>query len=117
LALMDTAVGQVFNSNTFHQDVLKINSYYNKVGYGGQVATHVPDLSISPDGVLTLKIQEGLVVRRIVIVEPPNADPLLPQSQIFGVLSVKPGQPYSEDLRDKDFQNLKTLYEKYDLQI
>ncbi|MDQ2992181.1 MAG: hypothetical protein M3R30_05085, partial [Candidatus Eremiobacteraeota bacterium] len=28
LALMDTAVGQVFNTNTFKQDVLKINSYY-----------------------------------------------------------------------------------------
>ncbi len=117
LALMDTAVGQVFNSNTFHQDVLKINSYYNKIGYGGQLATHVPDLSITPAGVLTLKIQEGLVVRNVIIVEPPNADPLLKPNLILPVLSVKPGQPYSEDLRDKDFQNLKSLYEKYDLQI
>jgi outer membrane protein assembly factor BamA len=117
LALMDTAVGQVFNSNTFHQDVLKINSYYNKIGYGGQLATHVPDLSINPAGVLTLKIQEGLVVRNVIIVEPPNADPLLSTKLILPVLSVKPGQPYSEDLRDKDFQNLKSLYEKYDLQI
>ena len=117
LALMDTAVGQVFNSNTFHQDVLKINSYYNKVGYGGQLATHVPDLSITPAGVLTLKIQEGLIVRNVIIVEPPNADPLLKPSIILPVLSVKPGQPYSEDLRDKDFATLKSLYEKYDLQI
>ncbi|MBV8074311.1 MAG: BamA/TamA family outer membrane protein [Candidatus Eremiobacteraeota bacterium] len=117
LALMDTAVGQVFNSNTFHQDVLKINSYYNKIGYGGQLATHVPDLSITQDGVLTLKIQEGLRVRNIIIVPPPNADPLLPPTVILPVLSVKPGQPYSEDLRDKDFESLKKLYEKYDLQI
>ncbi|MBV8602343.1 MAG: hypothetical protein JO359_12330, partial [Candidatus Eremiobacteraeota bacterium] len=117
LALMDTAVGQVFNSNTFHQDVLKINSYYNKIGYGGQLATHVPDLSITQDGALTLKIQEGLRVRNILIVPPPNADPLLPPNVIIPVLSVKPGQPYSEDLRDKDFENLKKLYEKYDLQI
>ena len=117
LALMDTSVGQVFNSNTFHQDVLKINSYYNKIGYGGQLATHVPDLSITPDGVLTLKIQEGLVVRNVIIVEPPNADPLLAPKVILPVLSVKPGQPYSEDLRDKDFQALKNLYEKFDLQI
>jgi outer membrane protein assembly factor BamA len=117
LALMDTSVGQVFNSNTFHQDVLKINSYYNKIGYGGQLATHVPDLSITPAGVLTLKIQEGLIVRHIIIVEPPNADPLLKTSLILPVLSVKPGQPYSEDLRDKDFANLKSLYEKFDFQI
>jgi outer membrane protein assembly factor BamA len=117
LALMDTAVGQVFNSNTFHEDVLKINSYYNKIGYGGQLATHVPDLSITPAGLLTLKIQEGLVVRDVIIVEPPNADPVLSPKLILPVLSVKPGQPYSEDLRDKDFQTLKNLYEKYDLQI
>ena len=32
LALMDTAPGQVLNTNTFHQDVLKINSYYDKIG-------------------------------------------------------------------------------------
>lgn len=117
LALMDTAVGQVFNSNTFHEDVLKINSYYNKIGYGGQLATHVPDLSITPDGVLTLKIQEGLTVRNVIIVPPPNADPVLPPTVIIPVLSVKPGQPYSEELRDKDFAALKDLYEKYDLQI
>jgi outer membrane protein assembly factor BamA len=117
LALMDTAVGQVFNSNTFHQDVLKINSYYNKIGYGGQLATHVPDLSITPAGILTLKIQEGLIVRNVIIVEPPNADPLLKPSIILPVLSVKRGQPYSEDLRDKDFASLKSLYEKFDLQI
>ncbi|MBV8354687.1 MAG: BamA/TamA family outer membrane protein, partial [Candidatus Eremiobacteraeota bacterium] len=117
LALMDTSVGQVFNSNTFHQDVLKINSYYNKIGYGGQLATHVPDLSITQDGVLTLKIQEGLTVRHVIIVPPPNADPLLPPTVILPVLAVKPGQPYSEQLRDQDFENLKKLYEKYDLQI
>ncbi|MGH7662265.1 MAG: BamA/OMP85 family outer membrane protein [Vulcanimicrobiaceae bacterium] len=117
LALMDTAVGQVFNSNTFHEDVLKINSYYNKIGYGGQLATHVPDLSITPQGMLTLKIQEGLTVRNVIIVPPPNADPVLPPTAIIPVLSVKPGQPYSEELRDKDFAALKDLYEKYDLQI
>lgn len=117
LALMDTSVGQVFNSNTFHEDVLKINSYYNKIGYGGQLATHVPDLSITPQGVLTLKIQEGLIVRHVIIVPPPNADPVLPPTVILPVLSVKPGQPYSEALRDKDFTALKSLYEKYDLQI
>jgi outer membrane protein assembly factor BamA len=117
LALMDTSVGQVFNSNTFHEDVLKINSYYNKIGYGGQLATHVPDLSITPAGLLTLKIQEGLIVRNVIIVPPPNADPVLAPTTILPVLSVKPGQPYSEDLRDKDFTALKNLYEKYDLQI
>jgi outer membrane protein insertion porin family len=118
LALMDTAVGQVFNTNTFHQDVLKINSYYNNSGYGGQVPTHVPDLSIdAKTGVLTLKIIEGLRVSSIVIVPPPDADPLLPPSVIIPALAVKVGQPYSEQLRDKDLQNLQDLYGKYDLKV
>jgi outer membrane protein insertion porin family len=32
-ALMDTAPGNVLNMNTFKQDVVKINAYYDKMGY------------------------------------------------------------------------------------
>ena len=75
LALMDLSVGQVFNTNTFRQDVLKINNYYERIGYGGQVPTHVKDINLDPQtGALTLTIQEGLVVRHIII----GGDPLLP---------------------------------------
>ncbi len=75
LALMDLSVGQVFNTNTFRQDVLKINNYYERIGYGGQLPTHVKDINLDPKtGVLTLTIQEGLVVRNIII----GGDPMLP---------------------------------------
>lgn len=118
LALMDTAVGNVFNTNTFHEDVLKINSYYDKIGYGGQLPTHVADINIDPQsGVLTLKIQEGLTVRNIIITPPPVGDPVLPAATILKAINLKPGQPYSEELRDKDVDILKTLYEKNDLQL
>ncbi len=113
LALMDTAVGQVLNLNTFHQDVLKINSYYDKIGYGGQVPTHVAGLNVSKDGVLSLTVREGLTVRNITIV----GNPLLAPSLVKSALTLKPGQPYSEDSRDKDYDSLKKLYEKYDLQL
>lgn len=113
LALMDTAVGQVLNTNTFHQDVLKINSYYDKIGYSGQVPTHVAGLNISKDGVLSLQIREGLTVSAIDI----TGNPLLRPDLIRAVLTLKVGQPYSEDARDKDYENLKKLYEKYDLQV
>ena len=113
LALMDTAVGQVLNTNTFHQDVLKINSYYDKIGYSGQVPTHVADISVGKDGVLGVAIREGLTVRNITIV----GNPLLAPSLIKSSLTLKAGQPYSEDSRDKDYEALKKLYEKYDLQL
>jgi len=117
LALMDTAPGQVFNLKTYQQDVLKINSYYDKIGFGGQVASHVTDVNITPQGVLTLTIQEGLTVRNIIITEPPDADPLLPPNVIKGALVTKPGSPYSEEQRNKDEDALKALYEKYDLKL
>jgi outer membrane protein assembly factor BamA len=117
LALMDTAPGQVFNLKTYQQDVLKINSYYDKIGFGGQLPSHVTDVNIAPDGVLTLKLQEGLTVRNIIITPPPDADPILPPTVIQGALVTKPGSPYSETQRDKDYDALKTLYEKYDLKI
>jgi outer membrane protein assembly factor BamA len=117
LALMDTAPGQVFNIKTYQQDVLKLNSYYDKIGFGGQLPSHVTDVNITPDGVLTLKVQEGLTVRNIIITEPPEGDPLLPPSLITGALVTKPGSPYSEAQRDKDYDALKALYEKYDLKL
>lgn len=117
LALMDTAPGQVFNIKTYQQDVLKINSYYDKVGFGGQLPSHVTDVNIGADGVLTLTIQEGLTVKNIIITPPPDADPVLPPTLITAALVTKPGSPYSESQRDKDYDALKTLYEKYDLKI
>ena len=117
MALMDTAPGQVFNIKTYQQDVLKINSYYDKIGFGGQLPSHVTDVNIAPDGVLTLTVQEGLTVRNIIISEPPDADPLLPKPVIIGALVTKPGSPYSEQQRDKDYDALKALYEKFDLKL
>jgi len=113
LALMDTAVGQVLNTNTFHQDVLKINSYYDKIGYSGQVPTHVAGLNISKDGVLSLQVREGLTVSHIEI----TGHPVIRESLIRAALSLKEGQPYSDDSREKDGDALRKLYEKYDLQL
>ena len=117
LALMDTAPGQVFNIKTYQQDVLKINSYYDKIGFGGQLPSHVVDVNISPEGVLTLKLQEGLIVRQTIITGYPDADPVLPPNLIQKTLVTKPGSPYSEAQRDKDYDAIKALYEKYDLKV
>ncbi|MDQ6930263.1 MAG: hypothetical protein M3126_06330, partial [Candidatus Eremiobacteraeota bacterium] len=111
LALMDTSVGQVLNTNTFHQDILKINSYYDRQGFGGQVPTHVKDIGDVSSGVLALTIQEGLTVRMVQIV----GDPLLTPNVILPVLNVKAGVPYSDELKDKDIDVIKKLYDKYDL--
>src|SRR5580693_7379406 len=105
-ALMDLSVGQVFNTNTFRQDVLKINNYYERIGFGGQVPTHVKDVNFQ-NGVLTLTVQEGLVVKNIEI----GGDPLLPPPYILSNLTLKPGSIYSDAVRDADYKALQKLYE------
>lgn len=115
LALMDLSVGQVFNTNTFRQDVLKINNYYERIGYAGQVPTHVKDINLDPKtGAVTLTIQEGLIVRHIII----GGDPLLPPQMILPALTVKPGTEYSDAVRDTDYKALQKLYEdKFHLEL
>jgi outer membrane protein assembly factor BamA len=115
LALMDLSVGQVFNTNTFRQDVLKINNYYERIGYGGQVPTHVKDINLdSQTGSLTLVIQEGLVVQHIII----GGDPLLPPPYLRTQLSLKIGSVYSDAVRDADYKTLQKLYEdKFHLEV
>ncbi len=108
LALMDTSVGQVLNTNTMRQDFLKINSYYDRIGYAGQLPSHVTNLDISSQtGAVTLDIKEGLTITAVKI----GGDPVLPPNLILPVLNVKPGVEYSDALRDKDYQALQTLYQ------
>jgi outer membrane protein assembly factor BamA len=113
LALMDTSVGQVLNTNTLRQDFLKINSYYDRIGYAGQLPSHVTNLNIDAQtGGVTLDIKEGLTITAVNI----GGDPVLPKNLILPVLNVKPGVEYSDALRDKDYQALQTLYQdKYNL--
>jgi outer membrane protein assembly factor BamA len=108
LALMDLSVGQVFNTNTFHSDVLKINNYYERIGYSGQVPTHVKDVNLDPKtGALTLTIQEGLVVTKINI----TGDHVLPTPLIVQQLTLKPGMVFSQEIETKDQEALKKWYD------
>lgn len=112
LALMDTSVGQVLNTNTLKQDFLKVNSYYDRIGYAGQLPTHVKDLNIDPKtGTLAIAIQEGLTISGVEF----GGDPLLPPTVLAPALGAKAGVQYSDALRDKDYDALQKLYDKYDL--
>ena len=114
LALMDTSVGQVLNTGTLRQDFLKINSYYDRIGYGGQLASHVKNLNIDPkSGALTIDVQEGLTITDVEI----GGDPLLPATLITPVLTAKAGEAYSEATGSADCAAINKLYEKYNLLI
>ncbi len=114
LALMDTSVGQVLNTNTLRQDFLKINSYYDRIGYGGQIPSHVKNLGIdSKTGALTIDIQEGLTISGIEI----GGDPILPPTVLLPALTAKIGQVYSDQTRQQDAQAVQKLYDKYNLLV
>lgn len=114
LALMDTAPGQVLNTNTFHADVLKINAYYDKVGYSGQLASHVTNIKVElKTGILDIAIREGLAVRNVVV----KGDTVLPADDFRAVLSAKPGQLYGEAQHEADLNAVKAVYAKHDLDL
>ncbi len=111
---MDTSVGQVLNTGTLREDFLKINSYYDRIGYGGQLASHVKNLSIDPKtGSLTIDVQEGLVISGVEI----GGDALLPPTVILPVLAAKAGQEFSEQMSNQDGQAIQKLYDKYSLLV
>ena len=113
LALMDTAPGQVFNQNTFHEDVLKINSYYDKIGYGGQLPTHVKNLNLdAKTGQLSLDIQEGLVVKSVTV----SGDTIVPAALIAAKLETKPGVTWSQELENQDCDAVGKYFDTLDLE-
>jgi len=109
---MDTSVGQVLNTGTLRQDFLKINSYYDRIGYGGQLPSHVRNLNVdTKTGALTIDVQEGLQISGVLI----GGDPILPPNVILPALTAKPGIEYSDQIRDQDAQAVQKLFEKYNL--
>ena len=115
LALMDTSVGQVLNTNTLREDFLKINSYYDRIGYSGQLASHVTNLNIdSKSGALTIDLREGLTISDAVEIA---GDPLLPPNVIAPVLTAKPGTEWSDTIQNTDCAAVNKLYEKYNLLV
>ncbi len=116
-ALLDTAPGQVYNTKTAAQDVLKIDSYYDRLGFGGQLPSHVTELGVGADGVFTVALREGLTVRSVIVDAGPGTDGVLAPDVVKSALVTKPGTPYSDGARDKDYDAIKALYERHDLKV
>jgi outer membrane protein assembly factor BamA len=116
-ALLDTAPGQVYNTTTATQDVFRINSYYDRRGFGGQVPSHVTNVGFGADGVLTVALREGLIVRSMIVDTGPGTDGSLAPDVVKSALVTKPGTPYSDGARDKDYDAIKALYERHDLKL
>jgi outer membrane protein assembly factor BamA len=110
-ALMDTTVGAVLNTNTLRDDVTKINSYYDKLGYIG--ARHVTNIAIGADGGVRLDIQEGVTVAKVVV----TGNSVIPAPAILNAMKTKPGTIFSQQVFNNDLEAVSKIYTDLGLNI
>ncbi|MBV8171260.1 MAG: BamA/TamA family outer membrane protein [Candidatus Eremiobacteraeota bacterium] len=103
-ALMDTSTGSVLDTNTLRDDVAKINSYYDKLGYTG--TRHVRNIHIDPNGNLLIDIKEGVTVTKIDV----SGNKVINTQAILAVMKTKPGTTFSQQVFSDDLQAVQNLY-------
>jgi outer membrane protein assembly factor BamA len=104
LALMDTTIGSVLNTNTLRDDVQKINSYYDKLGYIG--TRHVQDIKIDSSGAVSIAIKEGVTVTAINV----SGNKVFPTPVIVAQMKTRPGTVFSGDVFNQDLGAISDLY-------
>ncbi|MDQ6779896.1 MAG: BamA/TamA family outer membrane protein, partial [Candidatus Eremiobacteraeota bacterium] len=103
-ALMDTTAGQVLNTNTLRDDVQKINSYYDKLGYIG--TRHVQDIRIDANGTVNIAVKEGVTVTKVVV----TGNQIIPEPAILATMKTKEGTVFSGQVFNEDLNAISTLY-------
>jgi outer membrane protein assembly complex protein YaeT len=109
-ALMDTTSGSVLNTNTLRDDVAKINSYYDKLGYTG--TRHISNIHIDKDGVLALDVKEGVTITKIDV----TGNTVVRTPAILAVMKIKPGTVFSQAAFGDDLLAIQNLYKDLGLQ-
>ena len=103
-ALMDTTTGAVLNTNTLRDDVAKINSYYDKLGYTG--TRHVKNIHIDADGHLLIDVKEGVTITKINV----TGNQIIHTPSILAVMKTKVGSTFSQQQFGDDLQSIENLY-------
>ncbi len=104
LALLDTTIGSVLNTNTLRDDIQKINSYYDKLGYIG--TRHVQDIKIDPNGAINIAIKEGVTVTAINV----TGNTVFPTPVILAQMKTKVGSVFSGEVFNQDLSAIQSLY-------
>jgi len=103
-ALMDTTSGAVLNTNTLRDDVAKINSYYDKLGYTG--TRHVRNIHIDADGLLLIDVKEGVTITKIDV----TGNEIIRTPAILAIMKTKVGSTFSQQQFGDDLQAIQNLY-------
>lgn len=111
LALMDTTIGTVLNTNTLRDDIQKINSYYDKLGYIG--TRHVQDIKIDADGSIHIAVKEGVTVTAVHVA----GNTVIPTPVILKEMKTKPGVTFSGQQFNEDLNAIQSLYKDAGLSV
>ncbi len=113
LNLMETKVGQIFNSSTFEKDLKSINDYYSQeLGMTG-VPTHIAELSTPEPGVFLLSIIEGMKVTGIDF----SGNTVIDSDTLRKAVSSKPGDYLNVLAVNRDLAAISKLYDDQSLII
>jgi outer membrane protein assembly complex protein YaeT len=96
----------VLNTNTLRDDIQKINSYYDKLGYIG--TRHVQDIKIDSNGAVNIAIKEGVTVTSVQI----HGNSVFPTTVILAVMKTKVGATFSGEMFNQDLNAIQNRYKE-----
>ncbi len=107
LELMDTRPGKLLNFKVLREDIQRINKEYNSRGLIG-VINHVEDMRITENGVLYIKIKEGLMVKEVKV----EGNTVIPTDKIMKLVRIKPGHYLRKQDLDLTMKAIANLYKE-----
>lgn len=99
--LVSVSKDSILNSRTLNSNVKAIEQYYHDQGY---ILTKVSDVAMSPGGVLTLTINEGLVENIVV-----KGNDKTKTHVITREMKIKPGEPFNSKEAKRSMQKVYNL--------
>lgn len=101
LSMIRAPKNTVVNMQTLNEDMRSIEQYYHDQGY---ILAKVSDVSTSTDGVLTVKINEGMLENIVVKGNDKTKDYVITREMV-----IKPGEPFNAKLARRSMQKIYNL--------
>ena len=100
-SMMTVKKGTILNSKALNDNVRAMEQYYHDQGY---ILTKISDVSMSPGGVLTVSINEGMLESILV-----SGNEKTKEKVITREMKVKPGEPFNVKDAKRSMQKVQNL--------
>lgn len=99
--LIGVKLNTVINTKTLNNNIRAVEQYYHDQGF---ILAKVSDLSVSPSGVLTVKINEGMLENIVVKGNDKTKDYVITRE-----MNLKPGEPFNAKTARRSMQKVYNL--------